>query len=274
MSLASKTTAPVLAIIGGTGIEALPGFIQRDSMMPETPFGAISGSLLLGTLHGKEVALINRHGLLKAAEAQPQAAQHIPPHAVNYRANIWALSRLAVKRVLGLNAVGGISQDWPPGRLGAPSDLIDYTSGRQHSYFDPTSPMPYAQHIELTPPFNQQLAVMLNEAAIAAGIEFTTSGVLAVTNGPRLETTAEVRRLEQDGCDLVGMTSMPEASLAAELNMQYASLAFSVNWAAGKAPKLGQNAEQGIHDEIAATLSNCQTQLERLLAECMPRLGD
>lgn len=268
-SLSAQTPAPMLAIIGGTGIESLEGFEQRDSLIPETPFGAISGALLLGRLHGVEVALINRHGLLLA----DQNTQQLPPHAVNYRANIWALAQLGVKQVLALNAVGGISGEWPPGRLGTPHDLIDYSSGREHSFFDPNSPMPYAHHVELTPPFNANLRGLLKQAALAADLAFTETGVLAVTNGPRLETVAEVLRLERDGCQLVGMTTMPEASLAAELELSYTSLAFSVNWAAGKAPcDGGDGSRPGIHDEIASTIASCQQQLSKLFSKLFSKL--
>jgi purine nucleoside phosphorylase len=263
MALKDKTPAPTLGIIGGTGIEDLAGFELQQRLQPKTPFGAISGSILLGKLHGVDVALLNRHGLLKG-----ETGQHIPPHAVNYRANIWALAQLSLKRVLAFNAVGGISTMWPPGQLGLPHDLIDYSHGRAHSYFDPDSALDYHHHVEMSEPFSAELGQLITAAAKAANISLQTSGVIGVTQGPRLETAAEIKRLAQDGCDLVGMTSMPEAALAAELQLQYSSLAFSVNWAAGKAP----DAQQGIHDEIAATIEHCQTQLGQLLAQLVKRL--
>lgn len=262
--LANKTTAPVLGIIGGTGISQLDGFVLRDKIKPDTPFGDISGAVLLGQLHGREVALINRHGLL----ADGASKQHIPPHQINYRANLWALKQLQVTAVLGLNAVGGISAQWPPGRLGTPHDVIDYSWGREHTFFDVTSPMPFATHVELTPPFDATLRQQLQAAAELAEITLTQQGVVAVTNGPRLETVAEVQRLAQDGCELVGMTSMPEAALAAELELAYASLCFSVNWAAGKAP----SSSGGIHAEIEATIADCQQQINALLASLLVAL--
>ena len=264
-TLASHTPAPCLAIIGGTGIAQLDGFVLRDKLTPDTPFGEISGAILVGQLHGCDVALLNRHGLLKDAGS----TQHIPPHQINYRANLWALKQLNVNAVLALNAVGGITSAWPPGRLGTPHDVIDYSWGREHSFFDVTSPMPFAQHVELTPPFNHTLRTQLQTAAEVAGVQLTADGVVAVTNGPRLETAAEVLRLERDGCDLVGMTSMPEAALAAELDLRYASLCFSVNWAAGKAPDANG---AGIHDEIAATMADCQQQINALLTALLPAL--
>lgn len=264
-ALSAQATTPVLAIIGGTGINQLEGFVLRDTIVPETPFGAISGGILLGRLHGKEVAIMNRHGLLSAAGSE----SHIPPHQINYRANIWALKRLNVPAVLALNAVGGITADWPPGRLGTPSDLIDYSWGREQSYFDVHSAMPFDHHVELTPPFNQALTRQLHAAATAAKLELCQRGVVAVTNGPRLETKAEVERLASDGCNLVGMTSMPEAALAAELDLAYASLCFSVNWAAGKGPEQG---EGGIHAEIAETMAACQQQIAALLAKLLVTL--
>ena len=257
MALATQTPTPKLGIIGGTGIDCLEGFELRDRIQPETPFGPISGSVLLGTLHGVEVALINRHGLLK-----DEQGDHIPPHAVNYRANLWLLKQLSVERVLALNAVGGISEHWPPGRLGVPDDLIDYSYGRKHSFFDPDSPIGYHHHVEMGQPFSAAMNNAVAESAAQAGLIFQNGGVLAVTQGPRLETAAEVARLERDGCDLVGMTSMPEAALAAELALEYTSVAFSVNWAAGKAP----DSSKGIHDEIVTTIASCQKQINQLLA--------
>lgn len=256
VALTEQLTAPRLGIIGGTGIDALAGFELRDRLQPTTPFGAISGSLLLGQLHGVEVALINRHGIL-----QDEAGSHIPPHAVNYRANLWLLKQLNVAEVLALNAVGGIAGEWPPGRLGVPHDLIDYSYGRERTFFEPNSAVVYQHHVEMSEPFSVTMREKLIAAAQLAEIAFTDNGVLAVTQGPRLETPAEVKRLQRDGCDLVGMTTMPEAALAAELRLPYASLSFSVNWAAGKAPDVGK----GIHDEIAATIAECQTQIGQLL---------
>lgn len=264
-TLGEQSPAPVLGIIGGTGINELEGFVLRDKVSPETPFGDISGVVLLGQLYGQEVALINRHGLL----SEGASSQHIPPHQINYRANLWLLKSLKVKAVLALNAVGGISPQWPPGRLGTPHDVIDYTWGRQHSYFDVDSPVPFSEHIEFTPPFDLLLSQQLQRAAVSAKLELTQTGVVAVTNGPRLESKAEVQRLERDGCDLVGMTSMPEAALAAELSLPYASLCFAVNWAAGKAP---DSAGASIHAEIATTMAECQQQINALLAALLPSL--
>lgn len=274
MSLARRTPAPELAIIGGTGIERLEDFILHQRLKPSSPFGDCSGSILVGELHGRSVAVLNRHGRLKG-----EGGAAIAPHAVNYRANLWLLKQLGVNRVLALNAVGGITADWPPGRLGAPHDLIDYSYGRQQTFFDANSPWPYEQHVELSQPFSPTIASQLATAAAAAEVEFQQQGVIAVTQGPRLETPAEVRRLEADGCHLVGMTSMPEAALAAELDLEYGSLAFSVNWAAGKNPSQSIQADQSpeqagqkiqlqvgqIHAEIEAVMARCQQQISRLL---------
>lgn len=263
MALLAKTPAPKLAILGGTGIDALDGFELRNRIKPSTPFGEISGSVLIGSLYGAEVAQLNRHGLLK-----DEVGRHVPPHAINYRANIWALKQLNVPRVLALNAVGGIAKEWPPGQLGVPNDLVDYSYGRAHTFFSPDVPFEFDHHVEMTEPFSSEMASNLDAAAKAAAVAFQQGGILAVTQGPRLETAAEVRRLERDGCDLVGMTSMPEAALAKELGLEYASIAFSVNWAEGKSP----SPEAGIHSEIATTIASCQSQINQLLAAYIPTL--
>ncbi len=220
-----------LAVIGGTGLQALAGF-ETDSEHPlQTPFGEPSGPIREGLLAGRRCLFLARHGV----------PHRIAPHRINYRANLWALRELGADAVLGVNAVGGINPAMPTGRLVIPDQVVDYTWGREHSFYDGVS---YAsesargeltplEHIDFTEPYDAGLRRGLAAAARGLGLDVASGGTYAATQGPRLESAAEVRRLAQDGCDLVGMTGMPEAALAAELGLPYASLCIVVNAAAG-----------------------------------------
>jgi 5'-methylthioadenosine phosphorylase len=160
----------------------------------------------------------------------------LPPHEVNYRANIWALKSVGVVRVLAVNAVGGVAANLGPGMMAVPDQVIDYTYSRKHTFFEGDSPV---THIDFTDPYCSRARVLYLAAAKAANIDVIENGTLGVTQGPRLETRAEVERLARDGCTMVGMTTMPEASLAREQDLSYATLALSMNHAAG----LGSSAE-------------------------------
>jgi 5'-methylthioinosine phosphorylase len=179
----------------------------------------------------RQVCFLPRHG----------EGHTVPPHRINYRANLFALRELGVSAVLAVNAVGGIHKKMGPGGIAVPDQIIDYTSGREHTFFDGsitelTSADQFTAsvtHIDFTEPYDARLRALLTDSANALGIPVWARGVYAATQGPRLETPAEVRRLRRDGCDMVGMTGMPEAALARELNLPYACIALSVNWAAG-----------------------------------------
>jgi 5'-methylthioinosine phosphorylase len=181
----------------------------------------------------------------------------IPPHAVNYRANLWALKSLGAERVVGLAAVGGIHAAYGPRLLAAPDHLIDYTHGRDQTFHEGGEAE--VVHIDFTRPYCEALRADLLRLARAAGIAMVDGGTHGVTQGPRLETAAEIRRMERDGCDLVGMTGMPEAALARELGLCYACLAFVVNWAAGKAE--GEIA----FSELEANMAACVDPVQRIL---------
>jgi 5'-methylthioinosine phosphorylase len=212
-----------LAIIGGTGLTQLEGLtiVKRDTLT--TPYGHPSAEFLTGDLHGREVIFLARHG-------NPHA---IPPHKINYRANIYGLKQLGVERIIAVAAVGGITPEMGPAHIAIPDQIIDYTYGRYHTFFeDENDPV---THIDFTYPYSQKLRTGLITAAAKANIRVSPLGTYGCTQGPRLETTAEIRRMERDGCDLVGMTGMPEAGLARELGIDYAALAVVANWAAGKA---------------------------------------
>lgn len=211
-----------LGIIGGSGLARLEALqVDREEIV-DTPYGAPSAALTFGQLNDSPVIFLPRHG----------AAHSIPPHCVNYRANLWAMKHAGVARVVGVAAVGGITPAMAPGSLCVPDQLIDYTWGRQHTLHE-GSPEGVT-HIDFTTPYCETLRNDLLHAAEQSRLVVLDGGTYAATQGPRLETAAEIQRLERDGCDVVGMTGMPEASLARELGLCYASLALSVNWAAGK----------------------------------------
>lgn len=213
----------MLALISGTGAGDWPGFAMHDERCPATPYGDPSAPLQAGRLHGREVVLLARHG----------RPHRIPPHQINYRANIDALHQCGVRAIVAINAVGGIHHDMGAGRLVVPHDIIDYTWGRAHTFSDGESGRPLV-HVEFGEPFDGALRRRLVNAAALVGVDARAFGVYGATQGPRLETAAEIRRLERDGCDLVGMTAMPEAALAREAGIPYAMLCVVANPAAGK----------------------------------------
>lgn len=208
-------------IIGGTGLNQLPGLELLTWEEVSTPWGAPSAALVRGRLAGRDVVFLARHG-------EPH---RIPPHRVNYRANLWALQAAGVSKVVAVNAVGGVDAAMPPGHFCVPDDLIDYTWGREMTYF--ADDLDAVTHIDFTQPYSSAVREALLDALRATKVAHSAQGVYAATQGPRLETAAEVRRLRQDGCHIVGMTGMPEAALARELDLQYACLALVVNAAAG-----------------------------------------
>ena len=227
-------------IIGGTGLAQLEGLELLREEAAATPWGAPSAPLLHGLFAGAPVVFLARHG-----------AQHdLAPHAVNYRANLWALRAAGVRRVIAVNAVGGISRDCVPGSLVIPHQLIDYSWGRAHSFFDGGDSG--LQHVDFTAPYTPALREGLLRAGADAGLEPRDGGVYACTQGPRLETAAEIDRLERDGCDIVGMTGMPEAGLARELGLEYACCAVVVNWAAGRGGDIHAELERWVESGMAA----------------------
>ena len=242
------------AIIGGTGFGELAGLVVGERVAVDTPFGAASAGLVFGELAGREVVFLARHG---------DGAATIAPHRINYRANIWALREAGARRVVGLAAVGGISRELAPGSVVIPHQIIDYTWGREHTFFDggglvggggglsdddggdgasgnggevsgASDDARAVKHIEFASPYSASLRGDILTAAATAGVAVSDGGVYAATQGPRLETAAEVERLARDGADVVGMTAMPEAALAREIGLEYATVAMVVNPAAGR----------------------------------------
>lgn len=216
----------MIGVIGGTGL-AEPRFLSDLQMRQvSTPYDQQDVQLITGALQGTSVAFIPRHG----------RAHKVPPHKINYRANLWALHSVGVEAVIGVNAVGGIHSETGPGVLAVPDQIIDYTWGREHTFF--AESLDAVTHIDFTHPYDESLRKLLIDSASESEIPVWPKGVYACTQGPRLESAAEVQRLRRDGCDMIGMTGMPEAALARELGMAYACLALSVNWAAGLSDEL------------------------------------
>lgn len=211
-----------IAVIGGSGLTKLDGLKIVHREVVHTPYGEPSGPFTHGELFGNELIFLPRHGVLHT----------IPPHKINYRANLWALKHIGVSRILAVAAVGGISENMAPGRIAIPDQIIDYTYSRAHTFFE--NDLSQVTHIDFTHPYDERLRELILEAGKQASMPLVDGGVYGATQGPRLETKAEIKRLEQDGCTMVGMTGMPEAALAREIELDYATIAVSANWAAGK----------------------------------------
>ena len=211
-----------LAIIGGTGLTSLEGLKIIGREVVHTPYGEPSGPLTHGEFFGKEVTFLARHGYRHT----------IPPHKINYRANLWALKHIGATHVIAVAAVGGITGEMGPCRLCVPDQIIDYTYSRAHTFFE--EGLDGVTHIDFSHPYCSELRTVLLQAATAAQLDVVDGGTYGTTQGPRLETAAEIDRMERDGCDIVGMTGMPEAALARELDLCYATCAVVANWGAGR----------------------------------------
>ncbi|MFI8718445.1 S-methyl-5'-thioinosine phosphorylase [Stenotrophomonas sp. NPDC077464] len=210
-----------LAVIGGTGVYKLAQLDDVSSHAVETRYGTPSGPIRVGTLLGQRVAFLARHG----------EGHSLPPHKINYRANLAALQQIGATRVLALNTVGGITEHFGPRVLACPDQLIDYTWGRISTLSE--EPGSEVLHVDFGHPYTPMLRSKVLAAAKVTGVRLQEGGCYGATQGPRLETNAEIARMRRDGCDLVGMTGMPEAGLARELGLDYACLAIVANWAAG-----------------------------------------
>ncbi len=210
-----------LAVIGGTGVYKLAQLDDVNSHVVETRYGTPSGPIRVGTLLGQRVAFLARHG----------EGHSLPPHKINYRANLAALQQIGATRVLALNTVGGITERFGPRVLACPDQLIDYTWGRISTLSE--EPGTEVLHVDFGHPYTPMLRSKVLAAAKVTGVRLQDGGCYGATQGPRLETNAEIARMRRDGCDLVGMTGMPEAGLARELGLDYACLAIVANWAAG-----------------------------------------
>ncbi len=238
-----------LAIIGGTGLTALHGLEIASREMVHTPWGEPSGPVVHGRLHGVSISFLPRHG----------HHHTIAPHKVNYRANIWALKEVGIRQVIAVAAVGAISPNLIRSTLAIPEQIIDYTWGREQTFFSDHNQE--VVHVEFADPYDQALRDDLIRAADTARINAFVGGTYGVTQGPRLETAAEINRLESDGCHMVGMTGMPEAVLARELDLAYAHCAVIANAAAGR------GRERISLDAIKVQLGQGMEQVKALLME-------
>ena len=247
----------MLAIIGGSGLAALSNLeVSRREVMP-TPYGPPSGALTYGKIRGHDVIFLARHG----------DGHAVPAHEVNYRANVWALDSLGVTGVVSVASVGGIRADLGPGVLAIPDQILDYTSGRKSTIHEGDGRA--VVHIDFTRPYCDRLRGKLLDAASAAGRSVVEGGVYAATQGPRLETAAEIDRLERDGADMVGMTGMPEAALAREMGLCYATIAVVANHAAGRG-----DSREGIRmEDINATLRTALTQVRAIIEKMVEKHG-
>ncbi|MBF6623770.1 MAG: S-methyl-5'-thioinosine phosphorylase [Pseudomonas stutzeri] len=242
----------VHAIIGGTGLTELSGFVLQERLLMQTPYGPPSAEILRGEYAGREVLFLARHG----------HPHRLPPHQVNYRANLWALKQAGAQAIIAVNAVGGIHPAMGSGHLCVAHQIIDYTHGREHTFFE--GDIEHVTHVDFSYPYDEALRQRLIAALMAAGYPFSSHGVYGCTQGPRLETVAEITRMERDGCDMVGMTGMPEAVLARELELPYACLALVVNPAAGKGASIITMAE--IEAALVEGIVKVRAVLARVLA--------
>jgi 5'-methylthioadenosine phosphorylase len=243
----------MLGIIGGSGLSQLESLAVKRRRSVRTPYGKPSGALAFGTLHGRNVVFLPRHG----------PAHTIPPHEVNYRANIWALHAHGVRNVVAVAAVGGIRADLGPGALAVPDQIIDYTHGRRATFFTRgTRPV---THVDFTRPYCESMRQRILKAAHAASEAVAAEGTYAATQGPRLETAAEINRLERDGAHFVGMTGMPEAALAREVELCYAAIAVVVNHAAGRGASVREIRLEDFHRVLEKSMKRVRAILEQLV---------
>lgn len=214
------------AIIGGSGLYQMQGLEILEQKKIATPFGEPSDVISVGRLEGKILYFLPRHG----------AKHHLPPHKVNYRANIYALKTIGAQQIIAVNAVGGVVKNLSAGDIVIPDQIIDYTYGREHTFSDGIDNAVVTgkvEHIDFTEPFDSALRQKIIAGAKNISLPVITEGVYGCTQGPRLETAAEIKKIAYDGCTLVGMTAMPEAALARELGLSYASISIVANLAAG-----------------------------------------
>lgn len=247
----------ILGIIGGSGLNRIAELEASRRVVLATPYGEPSAALTVGRLHGVEVVFLARHG----------DGHTIAPHRINYRANIHALHTQGVRDVIAVATVGGIRDELGPGTLVVPDQIIDYTHGREGTFFDGVAQA--LKHIDFTRPFQGAMRGRLLQAGTAAAEALYDGGVYGATQGPRLETAAEINRMAQDGADIVGMTGMPEASLARELGLDYAMLCVVVNAAAGR----GSNADGVAMSEITAVTERAMRRIANILSQLAGQYG-
>ena len=244
----------MLAIIGGSGLTQLSNLDVTRRLAVRTPYGEPSGALTFGRIAGADVIFLARHGY----------GHTIPPHEVNYRANIWALAEQKVEGVISVASVGGIRADMRPGAIAVPHQILDYTWGRKNTFFEGGGQP--VTHIDFTEPYSAKLRRRILDAARACGEAASEDAIYAASQGPRLETAAEIDRLERDGADVVGMTGMPEAALAREADLEYATIAVVANFAAGRGDSLHSVRMEDIEQVLQQSLVRVRRVIEQLVA--------
>jgi 5'-methylthioadenosine phosphorylase len=237
------------AIIGGSGLAKLSALSKTRRQVMRSPYGEPSGALTFGELGGREVVFLARHGY----------GHTIAPHEINYRANIWALKQLGVRDVFSVATVGGVRDDLGPGTLVVPDQIIDYTHSRKSTFFEGAEAR--VTHIDFTLPYSARLRALLLDSARSIGEPIVDGATYACTQGPRLETAAEIERIARDGGDLVGMTGMPEAALAREAGLDYAALGVVVNHAAGR----GDSRHEIKLEDLESVMNETVTRAVRIL---------
>lgn len=241
----------MLGIIGGTGLTALDNLNISKRLIVRTPYGEPSQPLVFGEINGKEVVFLARHG----------GGHTIPPHAINYRANVWALHSVGVCDLLAVATVGGITRSLIPGDIVLPNQILDYTYGRNNTYHDGIE-LP-VRHVDFTQPYSQAMRERCLKAAADVGCSVVDGGVYACVQGPRLETAAEIDRYERDGATLVGMTGMPEAVLARELGVSYAAICPVANFAAGR----GDSTQSIQFEQVMPLLQQTMDKVRAVIAQ-------
>lgn len=245
----------MLGIIGGTGLTALDNLNISKRLIVRTPYGEPSQPLVFGEINGKEVVFLARHG----------GGHTIPPHAVNYRANIWALHSVGVCDLLAVATVGGITRNLIPGDIVLPNQILDYTYGRNNTYHDGIE-LP-VRHVDFTQPYSQGMRERCLKAATDVGYSLVDGGVYACVQGPRLETAAEIDRYERDGATIVGMTGMPEAVLARELGVSYAAICPVANFAAGRGDSTQSIQFEQVMPLLQQTMDKVRTVIAQYLSD-------
>lgn len=251
----------MLAIIGGSGLTTLSNLDVSHREVVRTPYGEPSGALVFGQICGKPAIFLPRHGY----------GHTIPPHKVNYRANLWALHHHKVSGIISVASVGGIRADLHPGDIVLPHQIIDYTWGRQSTFFDGVATP--VTHIDFTEPYDADLRRRIEQAGEALSVDIKVGGVYAATQGPRLESAAEIDRLERDGADLVGMTGMPEAALARELALPYAAINVVANHGAGRGSSVNGIRFESLEHVLQEAMGRVRSVIEKVVGcqdNCLP----
>jgi 5'-methylthioinosine phosphorylase len=250
-----------LAIIGGSLLNNINNLSQTTEETVKTPFGDPSANLFIGKINDIDIVYLNRHAM----------NHHIAPHQINYRANMFALKLLEVTHIIAVAAVGGITEKMSPMKCVLPDQLIDYTYGRMQTYNDANEGQ--VNHIEFSYPYDEFLRKKLEDAMAMDAIDCVTQATYGAVQGPRLETIAEIKRMQRDGCDIVGMTGMPEAALARELEMDYANLSLVVNWAAGAGTDEGKTPEIISMEQIEQYIVDGNVIIEKIIRNLCSNLN-